>query len=166
MSHRATRVAGWATAGVLAAAATGVGIAYAADSAPSPTASDSPTVRFDPTGSPADGRALGRHGARAGLLAGGHLTRVMHGEVVVSGRDGTPTTMNVQRGKVTDVSASSITVRSEDGFTATYQVTADTVVRINQKGGTTAKISDGDTAVVLAHRGGDTNTAQQVRIRS
>ncbi|HEY9475988.1 MAG TPA: hypothetical protein VIS06_19325 [Mycobacteriales bacterium] len=168
--HPVTRVAGWAAAGVLAAAATGVGIAYAADPSPSPTATSSPTVRFgasDSPGEPGDSQVRGGHGRKARPLAGGLPgRRVMHGEMVVSGRNGAPTTVDVQRGKVTDVSASSITVRSDDGFTATYRITSDTVVRINQKGATTAKVSDGDTAVVLAHRSGDTSTAQRVLVRS
>ncbi|HEX5496519.1 MAG TPA: hypothetical protein VFX70_18305 [Mycobacteriales bacterium] len=167
--HHVTRIAGWAAAGVLAAGAAGAGIAYAADPTPAPTASSGGTATAGPGGpGRAGGPTAGRPGRKArrlpagrGLLAG----RLMHGEVVVRGKDGQPATVDVQRGKVTAVSASSISVRSDDGFTATYSVTSTTRVRINEKGATSAQISDGDTAVVTAHKSGGTSTAQAVIVR-
>lgn len=156
------RIAGWAAAGVLAVGAAGVGIAYAASPPPSPTASSGGSAAPAAPGGPA---AHGRLGRRVHRDVAGHGLlgrRVMHGEVVAKGKDGTPTTIDVQRGKVTAVSSSSITVRSDDGFTTTYAITSSTRVRINQKGATSAQISDGDTARVTARRSGDSHTAQAV----
>lgn len=45
--------------------------------------------------------------------------RVMHGELVVSTKEG-PQTIVVQRGEVTEVSDTSMTVKSTDGFTLTW----------------------------------------------
>jgi hypothetical protein len=45
---------------------------------------------------------------------------VLHGEAVVQGKDGVTRTVVVQRGTVTAVDASTITVRSADGFTLTW----------------------------------------------
>ena len=45
---------------------------------------------------------------------------VLHGEAVVQGRDGTTKTVVVQRGTVTAINDSTITVKSADGFTLTW----------------------------------------------
>ena len=49
---------------------------------------------------------------------------VLHGELTVPTPDGTYETIDVQRGQVTKVSSSAMTVRSSDGFTKTYAATA------------------------------------------
>lgn len=72
-----------------------------------------------------DGHAgPGGHGGLAGLA--GKAMGMVHGEVVVETEDGTYVTQLVQRGEVTAVSESSITVVSEDGFEATYEISPDT----------------------------------------
>ena len=55
----------------------------------------------------------------AGPMTGG----VLHGELTVPAPDGSYETIDVQRGDVTDVSSSALTVRSSDGFTKTYTAT-------------------------------------------
>ncbi len=45
---------------------------------------------------------------------------VLHGEAVVQGKDGQNVTVAVQRGVVTAIDASSVTVKSSDGFTWTW----------------------------------------------
>lgn len=49
---------------------------------------------------------------------------VLHGEVVVQTKEGTRT-VAVQRGEVTEISDSSVTVKSTDGYTATWKYAAD-----------------------------------------
>ena len=71
-------------------------------------------------------------GVRPGALTGGPA---LHGEVIVPNSDGTFTTVLVQRGEVTAVSATSITVKSADGFTQEYAVTADSKIRVAGGGG-------------------------------
>jgi hypothetical protein len=51
-------------------------------------------------------------------------TNVLHGEVVVQTKEGTKT-VAVQRGEVTEISDSSVTVKSTDGYTATWTFAAD-----------------------------------------
>ncbi|HET8662444.1 MAG TPA: hypothetical protein VFM55_26125 [Micromonosporaceae bacterium] len=65
-----------------------------------------------------DARADGwrkRHGMRVFLRR-----NVLHGEAVVQARDGTTRTVVVQRGTVTAVDDTTITVRSADGYTLTW----------------------------------------------
>ena len=85
----------------------------------------------------------------------------MHGEFV-TGTTGAYVTKVAQRGAVTAVSASSLTVRSEDGFSQTYAVGSGTVVR---KDGAAAKATDlavGDTVRVVGTKDGSTVTADRV----
>ena len=73
-----------------------------------------------------------------GFLAG----MVLHGEVTASA-NGSVQTLVFQRGEVTAVSATSITLKSSDGFTGTYGLTAAT----SSKGAGSVK---GGQAFVLA----------------
>ena len=70
-------------------------------------------------------------GDRKGLRA--QLLRALHATWVTKSPTG-PVTHQAVRGEVTALSATSITVRSEDGFALTYAVTADTTVRSRAKG--------------------------------
>jgi hypothetical protein len=93
-----------------AAALTAVGfstddVTPAAD--PSPAASSATGTKPDRVRRPAIRRALARH--------------VEHGEVVVQTKDGDKT-VDVQRGTVTAVTGTSVTVKSADGFTQTWAI--------------------------------------------
>jgi hypothetical protein len=57
-----------------------------------------------------------------GLLGGG----ILHGDVVVQGKDGKPVEVMVQRGTVTSVSGGTLVVHSSDGFDQTWTTNADT----------------------------------------
>lgn len=74
-------------------------------------------------------------------LIGGMLGAV-HGQVVVAKPGGGYQTVDVQRGKVTAVSTSSISVRSADGFRATYAVAGTTVVGAQRAGIGSIKVGD------------------------
>ncbi len=65
----------------------------------------------------------GMHGMR-----GGPMGEALHGEFVVKAVDGTISTVRQVQGTVTAVSDTSITVKAEDGYTATFAVNADTEV--------------------------------------
>ncbi len=148
----------------LAAGATGV--ALATDSpTPSPSAS-SPTASPNPDGGGTeDGATKERRGPGRGGLFGGPgmhgLGGALHGEAVVPKADEGYQTVHTQRGDVTKVSNSSITVKSEDGFSQTYVVTADTVVNANRDG--IDSIDKGDEVHVLGVEDGGDITALQVR---
>ena len=68
-------------------------------------------------------------------FGGPGMRGTLHGELTVPQTDGTGTqVVLVQSGTVTAVSATSLSVKSTDGFTATYAITSTT--RVRAKGGT------------------------------
>jgi hypothetical protein len=74
----------------------------------------------DPGPSPSSSNAPGGRGHRPALRLRRALARnVEHGEVVVQTKDGDKT-VDVQRGTVTAIDATSVTVKSADGFTQTW----------------------------------------------
>jgi hypothetical protein len=83
------------------------------------------------------------------------LGNVQHGEFTVQGADGKATVMTVQRGSVTAASATSVTVKSDDGFTATYALDSSTR-------GRAGNLAKGDSVLVLAQKSG----AKAVMIRA
>ena len=157
----ARRVVGWVVAGVLAVAGlAGVGVAFSVYS-PTSTAAPAATPSATATGSASPGvphrRADGRHRGGLGRIA---ARRALHGEFVVKGKDGKPVTVDVQRGQVTAVSATSVSLKSEDGFTATYVVNGDTRVRVGREKSAISAIKAGQQAWVVASKSGDTATAR------
>jgi hypothetical protein len=160
---------------VVAAAAAGAG-AYAAGNG---TATDTTNAQ----GPGAAGQAgqngqggFGPGGANAGpggLGVGmGGLNAAIHSEYVVL-QNGSYATMAGQLGTVTDISASSMTVKSEDGFTRTYALGTDVVVEegMRQRGstssGTTLTLADvksGSSVRVTALKESDKYTAQSIQI--
>ncbi|EAP98017.1 hypothetical protein JNB_13673 [Janibacter sp. HTCC2649] len=77
--------------------------------------------------------------------AGGSL----HGEAVIPGEGTATTAILFQRGEVTEVTADKLTVKSTDGFTATYTIGADSRDRLKNKVSTLAK---GDVVTVMASK--------------
>jgi hypothetical protein len=136
-----TRTALITGAAVVALVVSG-GVAYAVSSTPTST-SPAPTA-------PAKAKAKHRQ-----LL--GH---VAHGEVTLNGKD--HKVVDVQRGDVQSVSTTAISVKSDDGFTATYTVNNDTKIR---KGGKQSAIGDvhtGDKVAVVATKANGATTATRV----
>jgi hypothetical protein len=80
-----------------------------------PTAADpTPTASPDAKGGRVGERAHKRRLARVLLRK-----NMLHGEVVVQTKNG-PKTIDVQRGEVTAISDTTVTVKSSDGFTLTW----------------------------------------------
>jgi len=98
-------------------------------------------------------------GVRPGGLAGGPA---LHGEVIVPNSDGTFTTVLVQRGEVTAVSATSVTVKSADGFTQAYSVAADSQIRVDGRVGAIGDVRAGDAVGVRATKSGSTVTVDNL----
>jgi hypothetical protein len=85
----------------------------AADTTPSPSASGA-------AHGGASGNAKAKHPALRRLTIRRALARnVEHGEVVVNTKDGDKT-IDVQRGTITAISSTTVTVKSSDGFTETW----------------------------------------------
>jgi hypothetical protein len=157
-----TRRVGVAAAVGIGLALGAAGIAGAADDAtPSPSPGASTQVAPPKAPGGADGRHPGRgHGPRGmhGIGPGG---MALHGEFVVPDGSGGYRTVRTQRGEVTAVSATSLTVKSEDGYSSTYVLNPSTVVVAGRDGiGTVEK---GETVAVLATVKGGTATAEHVR---
>lgn len=108
------------------------------------------------------GGSLG-NGDRNGMGGMGALSSVLHGEFTTSAT-GTPTVMLFQLGQVTAVSGTtSMTVKSTDGFTATYALTKTTTMTAQPTVGASVRVlaaKDGATAssvVVLGAGTGSTS---------
>jgi hypothetical protein len=143
-----TVVLGIAGVAVVTAAATGV--AFAADG--SSSASGAATLTSAPATTAA---ATTQPRPRTG--------RALHGTFTVE-RKGAPTVVDVQRGMVTAADPSSITVRSSDGFSATYGLTSATKIRKDKKAATAADVPVGTRVGVLADAAGGHPTARTVRV--
>ena len=83
----------------------------------------------------------------AGVGRGG----LLHGEFAVNGAHG-PQTVLVQRGTVTAVSTASVSLRSTDGYTATYRVTSDTKIWSGHGTATISAVKTGSEAFVTAQK--------------
>lgn len=82
----------------------------------------------------------------------GGLGEIQHGEFTTTS-SGATVVMTLQRGEVTSASATSVAVKSTDGFAATYVVNANTATT----GPAAAELKPGDAVVVLARK--DNKTA-------
>ena len=89
----------------------------------------------------------------------GRVKDFQHAEWVTKGDGNTYVTHEAILGEVTAVSSTSITVKSTDGTSMTFAVTADTKVRQRQKGSTTtptiADIATGQTVLVGGEKSPD-----------
>jgi hypothetical protein len=92
--------------------------------------------------------------ARAGGLG------ALHGQFVIAKPGGGYQTIDVQRGAVTAVSATSITLRSSDGFSHTYAITSSTLVDAQRSGIGSVKV--GHQVSLTAEVSGSTATAMSV----
>lgn len=168
-----------AVAGVaVMALAGGAGIGYAATaSATKPAAATtvsapaapSPSASPAPPGSKPGSAGHGWHGfpgrfaggpAGFGLGAGPMAGGVVHGVFTVPKSGGGYQTMDVQSGAVTAVSGTSVTVKSADGYTATYAVSSKTIVDAQAAG--IGSVKKGDSIFVTATVSGGTATAASV----
>jgi hypothetical protein len=94
------------------------------------------------------GAGPGGRGHRGPKGPGGFGKGAIHGEFTVKNGDDGYRTLATQRGEVTAVSSSSITVKSEDGFSRSYTVNDDTLVNAGNDG--IEDVKEGDTVHVTA----------------
>lgn len=140
-----------AGAGVAGLATSGGSPATTADSASSqssPAPSVSPSA---PPGNPA-ARSPGRRGGFfGGGIGGGFSGAPVHGTLVVPASGGGYQTEDIQRGKVTAISRSSLTVVSADNYTKTYQVSGSTSVFPGDGSLSTVKVGDQVSLTATVH---------------
>jgi hypothetical protein len=164
-------------AGVVALALTGTGtaIAWSAADSPSPTPSPSASGK---SGEPTPGKSGKADKDKADKS---QRPQQLHSESVVKKADGTFETQLTQQGTVDSVSPTSVTVKSEDGFTRSYAVNAETKIteiparaadgspakgddgkRLKPTAGTIADIAAGDAVRISGVKDGDQATAARI----
>ncbi len=170
----AVKVAGWTAVGVVGGALA-VTATQAVDPAPGQavvfnaaqsedTEPDAPAVapgEQPEPGASASARPPRPEGRRPGRPGPGGP--FIHGEGTVRTPDGFATGFT-QRGEVTAVSATSITLKSPDGFTKTYVVTEDTKVRKGRAEATIADVKVGDRAGVRGIKEGDSYVVKGIHV--
>ena len=134
----------WTTGKKVAAGAVAVAIA-AGGGAAIWAASSSASTTTDTAAGPG---AMGQGGTR-GAGGMGALGGTLHGEYVASDGNGGYITKITQTGKVTALSATSLTAQSDDGFSQTYTITSEQATGV----------ASGDTVTIVATTSGDTATA-------
>jgi hypothetical protein len=97
-------------------------------------------------------------GGRAGGLKPGILKGAIHGELLLMGDHGTTRTVIFDRGKITAISAGSITIARPDGVSVNKGLTGDTVFTGTprnqlQPGAPVVVVSSGDTAERVISKG-------------
>ena len=129
----------------------GAGLAYAdpADPTPTPTttASASPSEKAKPKD---------ENRKRRGLLA-----TALHGEVTLAGKEHRVSVF--QRGPAEKVDQTSLTVKSADGYTATYVIGTETKVRKNGEAATAADLQADDRIFVVAVKDGSNLKALRIK---
>lgn len=103
---------------------------------------------------------MGMFGGGLDEVLGADVEDMLHAEVVLSKEGGGTQTVLVQKGAVTEVSATGVTVRSADGFTTAYTVNGDTKVRADSD--EIGAVAKDEEVVVVAPKSGDEHTATVV----
>jgi hypothetical protein len=147
-------------AAVVLAGAIGGGAAYAASS-PSPQVAGAPSAQLiHTTGAvTTDATAADKTHKKAHLrprLA--RARRVVHGQFTVKTKDGFRTVLT-QRGEVSAVSPTSLTVTSPDHYAHTYTLSSTTHVRRDKEKSTISKLAKGDHVRVVTSPKSGTNSA-------
>ncbi len=159
-----------ALSAVSAVGLAGLGVAAGVALADSGSAS-TPTAKPSAAPSSSASAPVKSHGKAHGK--GGHRMKdgmpgaknLLHGEFVTGSPTGTAggyRTIDTQRGTVAAVSATSITLRSADGFTATYAVTSAAQVRIDGEAATVSAVKVGGPAMVVAEKAGGKLTVKTI----
>jgi hypothetical protein len=146
------------SSGTVPASAAGAATTVAPSATTTPSANPNPPRAFrriigGGSGGPGGFAAF----AGPGALGGG----VIHASYTIDGPNGGYETIDTQYGTVEDVSSSSITVKSADGFIQTYDVTTSTLVEADYEGVLSVKV--GDTVSIQAVTAGSTVTAQRIQ---
>jgi hypothetical protein len=131
-------------------ALTAVGMQTGLEAGPAPAPSASPGLR--------KGKER-PHGARKFLRK-----NTLHGEITVQGKDGVKTVV-VQRGTVTAADATTVTVKSTDGFTQTWTLGDKLKVVQNRKAVEAGAIRTGAEVGVAGAKDGDKNVARLIAIK-
>jgi hypothetical protein len=109
------------------------------------------------------GPGMGRGGTGGGVRGGfGGVMDALHGTFTVSDGNGGYRTEETQTGEVTAITDTSLTAKSQDGYTKVYTINTATTYG----GGTKADVRTGDTVTVVATPNGESATANNVLDRA
>lgn len=169
---RSRRLRSGLVAAGAAAGLTLAGLGVAAGQTDTTTPPTAPAVPAPAPGAPAPFPGHGPGHEMGGRHMGLGMGMGIHGEFTTRGPNGGWQTIATQRGEVTAVSATSLTVKSEDGFSRTYAVDDNTMVGAGNEGiadvkegdqvGVTALVVDGKASAVQIH---DVTQAEQLHQR-
>ncbi|TMQ94001.1 hypothetical protein ETD83_24605 [Actinomadura soli] len=166
-TNRKTIAAGVGAAGLL-----GLGLYLAVPAAaanPSPSPSPSGQTRTHPGDNPRgkwhDGKWHDGKGHPGKRHPHRHARpfRGVHGEATVRRKDGFHLA-TWQHGKITAVSSTTLTVRSDDGVSWTWTANANTRVHKNGEKAALKALVAGDRVLVAGERSGDTRDARLIRV--
>ena len=157
-------VAGLSTAALAGGSA---GLAYAdtptdGDPTTRPTATNTP-ADTTPTAEPSDERDQDRDRRRPARRQLRFMAHTLHGEVTLAGEK--HRVIVFQRGTVENANSESVTVKSNDGFVATYLLSDDSKVREDRKDAGVSDIDASDRILVVATKDGSTLNARRVVVR-
>ena len=145
------RSAVWVTTGLLGAGVAG-GLTYAAVATPAAASSDvGAAVDNAMSAAAPEASGPGAH-MRMGMGRRAMLSRIEHGELTLRTRNG-DRTVDLQRGTVSAVSPTSISVTSADKFPGTYTVDSTTKVRTRNGLVSISSVHVGDQVFVVASAG-------------
>lgn len=88
--------------------------------------------------------------------------RVLHSDGVAMKKDGSTVDVRRQGGTIEAVTADSITLKSPDGYTQTYAVNDETVVRDKRQPSEVGELEVGENVRVAAVKAGDGYTAKLI----
>ena len=127
------------------------GVAFAASGASGVRGSVTPaSVTADDNGMGDNGMGMGAGMGRGGPgRIGGLMGQPLHGEGVYKKADGVIVTLRAQQGTVTAVEGSTLSVRSDDAYTADWTVGSAATVRRDRATVTVDKIKVGDHVMVV-----------------
>ena len=109
---------------------------------------------------------IGKRQGQAGRKAGRRYLRAntLHGEITVRGKNGTKTIV-VQRGSVTAVNATGLTVKSTDGYTLTWALSGPPRVVQNRKKVDASALKTGEQVGVAGTKDGSADDARLIAIK-
>ncbi|MHB1739710.1 MAG: DUF5666 domain-containing protein [Actinomycetes bacterium] len=160
LSRTRQRTTAWVASGVLGAGLIGGVVASQIGTAHASTGSSSTTAPATPPAPGGPGRWGGPMGGPMGGMMG--LGRALHAQATVVTPGGTYLVVSTQQGTVTATTSSSVTVKSADGYTATYAVTSATRLAKDGASTTLSKIATGNTVHVVATTENGTLTARAI----
>ena len=157
---RVGRATAWFVAGALGATAlTGVALATTVNAQDENQDGQEQAEGDGPRGHRGPG-GPGGHKGHGG--PGGPGGPMLHSEGVIETPEGEYKDVVSQRGSVTEVNDNSITVASEDGYTANYSVNDDTKIHKSRSEATISDIAVGDEVRVMAEKNGDDVAAKHI----